>query len=169
MTAEENARRLEGWVRLYGSDLLRLCWSMLGTRDLAEDAVQETFVKAWRGMNRFEDRSEGETKAWLCRIAVNVCRDTARSAWWKHRRLHLAIDELPPALTPVSEDSRELFLLIADLPKHLKEPLLLHALEGLTMEETAAALGISRPTLRKRLKQACELLRVEWTEVADDA
>ena len=169
MTADENARRLEGWVRLYGSDLLRLCWSMLGSRDLAEDAVQEAFVKAWRGMNRFENRSGCETKAWLCRIAINVCHDTARTAWWKRRKQHLSIDELPPALTPVSDDSRELFRMVMDLPKQLREALVLHALEGLTMNETAAALGISRPTLRKRLKKACELLRMEWTEGVDDA
>ena len=67
---EETLTRMVGEWQL---PLLRTCCAVLGSEDLAKDAVQETFLKAYRGPPSF--RGECSEKTWLMRIAVNVCRD----------------------------------------------------------------------------------------------
>ena len=74
---------IEAWIEQYGNGLLRLCFLQLGDYALAEDAVQETFIRAWQNYERFEHRSS--VKTWITTIAVNVCRSMRRSPW--HRRV----------------------------------------------------------------------------------
>ena len=69
--------RIEELIDLYGDAILRLCILYLGDRQLAEDAFQETFLKAWEKWDGF--RGESSVKTWLTRIAVNTCRDMLRS------------------------------------------------------------------------------------------
>ena len=149
------------WMETYATQVLRLCWLSLGDRSLAEDALQETFVKVWRNIRRFRPESEAHLRAWICRIAVNTCRDIRRSRWWRFRGRSRPLDEAHPLPAPEADD---LTGMILELPEDLRRPVLLHGLEGLTLEETARALGISRPTVSKRLKEAYALLRVAWKE-----
>ncbi|MBQ8202558.1 MAG: hypothetical protein IJZ74_12410 [Clostridia bacterium] len=63
---------LEGWIRIYGTSILRTCFICLSDAREAEDAMQETFLKAWRAMDRFERRNGASEKTWLTHIAINV-------------------------------------------------------------------------------------------------
>ncbi len=74
---------------IHRSSLAGHCYRMLGSASDAEDAVQETFVRAWRGLEKFEGRASVRT--WLHRIATNVCLDALSSA---SRRMR-PIDDLP--------------------------------------------------------------------------
>lgn len=67
----------------HGDRLYRLCLLLLRDPHLAEDAVQDTMLKAWRGLDRFEARASEKT--WLTAIAVNVCRDYRRLYWYRKR------------------------------------------------------------------------------------
>lgn len=64
-------------IELHRSALVQHCRRMLGSSSEAEDAAQETIVRAWRGLDRFEGRSS--VRSWLWRIATNVCIDMTRS------------------------------------------------------------------------------------------
>ena len=151
--------RFEQMMREYETEVLRVCFLYLGDRGLAEDATQDAFTKVWLNMDKFERRNDCSIKTWILRIAVNTCKDYRRSGWYKQKRITRSLEELPPALTPIAQESRNLFLDILDLPEKYKSIVLRYYYQGMTTAEASKALGISRPTLSRRLKKACALLR----------
>ena len=77
--------RLKEWISRYSDDVLRTCFVLLSDQSLAEDAMQDTFTKAWKNMSQFEGRENASPKTWLMRIAVNTCKDYRRTQWLRHR------------------------------------------------------------------------------------
>lgn len=156
--------RLAHWIAQYGNSILKICFIYLSDRSLAEDALQETFLKAWKNYDQFESRNKCSEKTWLMRIAINVCHDYHRSRWHKNVDTNKALEDLPPALTTVSDADRTLFLDILKLPEKLKQVILLHYYQGLTIAETAEALNIGVNAAQYRLKKAVSMLRLSWKE-----
>ena len=93
MISPKQAWTAEALIDAYGDELLRLCLLYLGDRQLAEDAFQETMVKAWRALPDF--RGESGAKTWLFHIAVNTCRDMLRSGWMRMRKSSVPLEVMP--------------------------------------------------------------------------
>ena len=149
LSIEETLTRMVGEWQL---PLLRTCCAVLGSEDLAKDAVQETFLKAYRGLPSF--RGECSEKTWLMRIAVNVCRDMLRSSWFRTIDRRVSLEQLPePVFHPVEEDQ---FLMesILTLPLKQREVVLLYYYHNMTLKEIAGALNISQPSVSRRMSHA---------------
>ena len=87
--------RLTHMVEQYQSSLLTLCYAYLHERELAEDAVQETFLKAYKALDSV--RGECKEKTWLTSIAINVCRSARRSAWFVRLNRRITPEDIPSA------------------------------------------------------------------------
>ncbi len=144
-------------VNDHQTSLLRMCYLNLHDLSLAEDAVQETFIKAYRALPAF--RGECSTKTWLMRIAINVCRDMQRGSWLKHISRTVTLDQLAEPSETFSDDSLAVNIEIARLPAKLRETVLLYYYQNMKTEEIADALGIAVSSVSERLKRAREKLR----------
>lgn len=97
---------------------------ILQDANLAQDAVQETYLKANHAMHRLRENSS--EKAWLWRIAVNVCRDLHKSAWNRHTDRRVEIENLPLTVSPPDETHIALTDALLTLPPKEREAVLLH-------------------------------------------
>lgn len=147
-----NAEVEEVYRRRYTS-FLRLGYAMLGSRDLAHEATQETFATALRKQASF--RGDGSLDGWLWKTMLNTCRQEQR------RRQRLS-DEQPPE--PVSNGQpsewHELRALIAGLPEQERQTLFLRYYADLTQDEIAEVLGVRPGTVGATLNHARNKLRV---------
>ncbi len=150
-------------VNTHQTALLRMCYLNLRDRGLAEDAVQETFVKAYRALPAF--RGDSNLKTWLMRIAINTCRDMQRGSWLKHISRTVTLDQLAEPSESFSEDAVTVNMEIARLPVKLREAVLLYYYQNMKIEEVADALGIGISSASERLKRAKEKLRTTLKEV----
>ena len=160
MTPEE---RLARWIDAYSDAILRMCFLYLSDQAQAEDALQDTWIKAWRHMGEYERNGVLNDKAWLTRIAINTCKDYRRTAWFRHIDNRKALEELPPRLTQVEQADHSLSLMVMELPDRYKQVVLLYYFQGLTQKETGQALGLSPSAVLRRLRGAEALLKQSLT------
>lgn len=152
-------------VRPHWQMAFRLAYLITRNAADAEDAAQDALVKSWRALPRF--RSAEPFRPWLLRIVGNEARNRRRSAG---RRATLVLraqaaepsgDAAPsPEEIAVAADERTRLLAALDaLPAHAREVLACRYLLDLSEAETAAALGVSRGTVKSRTARALEQLR----------
>ena len=156
---EDNRReQVNRLMLLYEKDILKLCFGYLHNVDLAREAMQETFLKAYTRWHTF--RGEASEKTWLTHIAANTCRDHLQSAWFRHRRLDVPADSLPLSSPPPDETRLDLMDAIMRLPVRNREVILLKYRQNLTSREIAKVLRITPAAVSKRLSQAYALLKL---------
>ena len=144
-----DARRV---VKEYGNSLYRLCSVMTGNREDADDAVQECFLKYVEKAPEFND-SEHE-KAWLIRVASNICKDILRKR--KHQSF-VSLDEIRNLST--SEDNAQILGMLVSLEEKYRIVIHLHYVEGYKAGEIASMLGITEAAVKKRLQRGRDALR----------
>jgi RNA polymerase sigma-70 factor, ECF subfamily len=142
----------------YRSELTGYCYRMLASPFEAEDAVQETMVRAWRGLERFEGRSA--LRSWLYRIATNVCLDMLGARERRARPM-----DLGPAREPVEANLNVLpeATWIQPMPDDPADVAVSHETTRLAL---VAALQHLPPRQRAVLI-LCEVLRWQASEVAE--
>ena len=153
-SAEEEITYL---VETHQLALLRLCFAYLHDQALAEDAVQETFLKAYRKLGQFQGNSS--VKTWLSSIAINCCRDMSRGSWFRHIDRSVSIDTLPPRAEESSPEDDSVSVEVMNLPIRLREVVLLYYFEDMNTREIAETLRISQQAVSSRLMRARKTLR----------
>ena len=144
-------------MRRYGDALVRMCCLYLNDASLAQDAAQDTFIKAWRNLGRF--RRECDERTWLMRIAVNTCRDMLRGRWFRHVDRRVRLEDLPETAVDVQWPDDTLTRAILALPDGQRNVVTLRYFQGFSVEETASLLKLSRRTIHYRLEKAERLLK----------
>ena len=143
-----NRRAYERLYELHAARLKSIAFHLVSNRADAEDAVQETFLKAFRAMDGFEGQSSLST--WMCRILINCCYDVLR----KQQRLA----EQPVRAESASENKLPLKVALERALEKLNERqrivFLLFEVEGLRHSEIAAVLQVPEGTSRSWLFEA---------------
>jgi RNA polymerase sigma-70 factor (ECF subfamily) len=147
----------------------RFAVRMLGNREDAEDAVQESFLRAYRSLGRYEERQAFRT--WLFQILVNRCR-TAAVRRQRRQRMFLVDDSAvaSASVRPAAEATElraELRRAIDALDPDQREAFLLKHVELLSYDEMAAATGVGVSALKMRVKRACDRMQWMLREVSD--
>ena len=151
------AADLERLVDQYQAAVLRTCYLYLCDRSQAEDAVQETFLKVYRNLERF--RGECSEKTWIMKIAMRVCYDMNHSGWSRFFNRQVTPEMLPEASVPFTERDDTLTQAMMRLPVRLREVIILYYYQGLSVNEIAEALGVTQPSVSGRLKRGREKLK----------
>jgi RNA polymerase sigma-70 factor (ECF subfamily) len=165
-------------VALHQNRVYNLCYWQLSDPDEAADAAQETFIRAWRAIERF--RGDSAFSTWLHRIALNVTHDAARRRGRAPLPFSTALpdddSEDAPAADPpdptfgpaqiAAQHERRLAVrrALATLPEHHRTVLVLFDIEGYSYEEAAALLELPMGTLKSRLNRARIALREQLEE-----
>jgi RNA polymerase sigma-70 factor (ECF subfamily) len=159
-------------VRRHQNIAFRTAWVITGSAADAEEAAQDAFVKAYRALDRF--RADAPLRPWLLTIVANEARNRVRSAGRRERlALRVAEERRPGGAVPSPEAALldleqrgELLEAVAALPDNDREAIACRYLLDLSEEETAAALGCPRGTVKSRLSRALDRLR-ERLEATD--
>ncbi len=157
--AQVREAMVEKWIAEYGTAVKRVCFVMLADADQAQDAMQETFFKAWRSMAQFEGRNGASEKTWLMHIATNVCRDMKRSRWFRHVDQRRSVEDVLRFSSAASPGDRALLMDIMALPERYRQVILLYYYQNMNIEEVAEALSVSKSTVHGRLHRAEGQLR----------
>ena len=170
-----DAAAFETLIERHSGDIYALLFRLTENAEEASDLTQDTFLRALRSIKGF--RGDSELKTWLFRIAINESRNRFR--WWKRRRRGqtisldamigdsettvadtLADRSISPEDAALShERGYALQAALLDIPDVYREAIILCDVEGLSYEETAAALGVGIGTVKSRISRGREELR----------
>lgn len=146
-------------VREHGAVLGRTCMALLGSQADADEAVQETLLRAHRAMPTY--RGEGTIKAWLCGIARHVCAHMLET---RRKGRELALVPVPDTdhgreALAAKQQARALREALAQLKPSERDVLVLRFVAGLSSREIAIAINGDEAAARKRISRALARLR----------
>src|SRR5947207_4712554 len=159
-------QRLERDLEQHRAELTGYCYRMLGSPFEAEDAVQDTFLRAWRAYDRFEGRSA--LRSWLYRIATNVCLDMLNGRAKRARPV-----DMGPSSAPIESNLNELpeATWMQPIPDALVMPEATDPAEQAMAKETIRLAFVAAlqhlPARQRAVLILCEVLRWQAREVAE--
>ena len=164
LVPERNESNINRLVETYGDEILRMCFLYLKDIHLAEDALQDTFIKVYKNYSKFQGKSSEKT--WIIRIAINVCKNYLRSSWWKRVDVKACLESIPALQNNRQND--DLIIAIMQLSSKYKEVVLLYYYQGLKIREIAETLNIPESTVAVRLKRARAKLKIDLEAIYNE-
>ncbi|TKI59416.1 sigma-70 family RNA polymerase sigma factor [Brevibacillus antibioticus] len=158
---------LEWLMDQFGENVFHLVYMTVKDHALAEDITQDVFIKAYRNLGTF--RGDGNIKHWLYKITINETKKHFRS--WSFRHIWATVDDRLVSLmdkqaknhveeeTVNRQEREEAFHLIMSLSTKLREVIILHYCEELSIKEMAHVLSVTEGVVRTRLHRARKHLR----------
>lgn len=146
-------------LNLYGNRLIKTCYLILNNKEEAEDAVQETFIRVFKGIHSFNQQSSLYT--WIYAIALNICRDMLKERKYASYYEEYICQEGESVEDIVVERiNREILReKLFSLPIIYKEVLVLFYFEGLTIKEISRILDEKEGTIKSKLSRGRKLLK----------
>jgi len=155
----------EAWERLvaeHQTAVFRLSYLLLGDPDEAEDAAQETFIRAWHALARFD--AARPLRPWLMQIAANLASNRRRSfARQLNALMHFGREPAEARADVEADDSRSLWSAVRQLSFDHQKIIYLRFFLDLSEQEMSEALGVAQGTVKSRLHRALAALREEIT------
>ena len=140
-------------VRKYQNSIFSLAYQRTLNYADAEDAAQETFLRAYRDLRKL--RKPELFGGWLYGIAINVCRERGRA-----RGPEVTLDAIAEPRAHVRDRMRDdLFALVGSLPDKYRLPITMHFVDGLGHRDIAKTLNLRESTVRSRVHRAKDMLR----------
>lgn len=165
-TLDGDARAFTELVDRHAAACLRYATRMLGDRSDAEDAAQETFLRAFKALQSYDERLPFRT--WLFSILINRCRTAMSQRMRRERRVVFDNEALERSSVEAPQDlvelREELNKAIATLSPEQREAFLLRHVEELSYEEIMSVTGAGMSALKMRVKRACERLQQLLTD-----
>ncbi|WP_027087729.1 sigma-70 family RNA polymerase sigma factor [Cohnella panacarvi] len=142
----------------YGKEVWNYAFFLTRRRELAEDIAQDSFIKAYHHIYSY--RGDRSMKAWLLAITRNTARDYFKSAWF--RKVQFIPEDFGQGLARPSAENewfgtqrqREIWNAVLELPRKLRETLLLYAHHQLSIKEISELTQLSEGTVKSRLFRA---------------
>ncbi|MED1563034.1 RNA polymerase subunit sigma [Alkalihalobacillus alcalophilus ATCC 27647 = CGMCC 1.3604] len=156
-------------MNTYGDELLRLIYSYVKNKEVAEDLTQDIFIKVYERIDQFEQRSSLRT--WLYRIAINQSKDYLKS--WHFRKVRTeaedfflshTVEKTPEIRTVEKAEEEELVHKVFSLPLKYREVIYLFYYQECSVGEISELLKVKEGTVKTRLYQARRKLRIKWNE-----
>jgi RNA polymerase sigma factor (sigma-70 family) len=154
---------LHSFMKEYGDMVIRLAYTYVKQKELAEDISQEVFISCYKNLETFQNRSS--IKTWLYQITVNKCKDHFRSWSYRnisYRNLIFSVfengDKSVESSIVDKENQGMIFDKVMSLPVKYREVIILQYYEELSINEISYLLGINPNTVKTRLHRAKNLL-----------
>jgi RNA polymerase sigma-70 factor (ECF subfamily) len=147
------------------SELMGTLYFMLGNREDARDALQESYLKCWRRRDRLDEVRD--MRAWVFKVAIDAARDMRRSAWRRKSRplpededmITRAVPDTAARGPETAEDVARVRRELGKLPDAEREVFLLRENGGLSYKQIAAICGAPLGTVKTRMRSALIRLR----------
>ena len=160
---------LERMIREYGKDIYSFCIYLTGSRDLADDLYQQTFLTA---IEKGDIDPDNNPRSYLLGIAVNLRNNQRRKLLFRRNREYLESDDVYDVISNISdgnenmgeelerkERNKEIRKGVALLPEKLRQVVIMYYTEDLPVAEIASILNISEGTVKSRLSNARKKLK----------
>lgn len=153
--SDDGNNRFETAYTNYADTMYRIALSHMARKEDAEDVVHDVFIKYMQTSPSFAD--DDHERAWLIRVTVNRCRDLLRR---RAIRRTVGFDEIEePSAEEEPYEGNGVIAMVSTLPEKYRSVMVLHYLEGVSVEQCASILGLSVSAVKMRLSRGREMLK----------